>query len=101
MSYIPRNEKKEVLRVLYVRDGNLCCWCDRILIPCDQVPYVQNGRLPSDYPTIEHLIKRAHNGANRPFNYRLSCPPCNTKRDKRMAILSDLPKKKKSAKVNL
>ena len=84
MSYIPRAEKQAILKLLYWRDGPFCCWCDRQLIVLDEIPSIGNGKLPRNYPTIEHMIKREHNGANRPFNYKLACPGCNTKRDKRM-----------------
>ena len=102
MSYIPRAEKKAVLAVLYSRDGGFCCWCDRTLIDYPDIPYITSGKLPKDYPTIEHLIKRAHRGPNRLWNYKLSCPPCNTKRDKRMKELSrpDLLKEEGDASLS-
>lgn len=64
---------------LYARDGRNCYWCGRALIRRDDfVPAV--GRLPDDYPTLEHLVPRSMGGSDRLENLVLACPPCNVER---------------------
>jgi 5-methylcytosine-specific restriction endonuclease McrA len=65
------------------RDGYYCCWCGRKLLHLDLLPKVADGTLPDNYPTLEHILKRSRGGENKPFNLKLSCPHCNSTRDKR------------------
>ena len=88
MSYIRREEKQEIRRLLFVRDGDKCCWCGKKLMHVDFLDDVASDRLPKNYPTLEHMLKRCHGGPHEPFNLKLSCPPCNSTRDKRTGFLS-------------
>jgi len=82
MSFIRRGEKAAVLQVLYKRDGPRCCWCERKLLPLDSLPKISSGNLPVNYPTIDHLIPQCMGGPHLMFNYKVSCPKCNSTRHK-------------------
>ena len=82
MSYLKRAEKLCLIEVIRFRDGSLCCWCLKLLSSTGTFP-ATSGPLAENYPTLEHIIKRADGGKNAPANLKLSCPSCNHGRDKR------------------
>ena len=59
------------------RQGSKCFWCDRPL----RIQQQRGGRLPDDYPTVDHLRDKFHPGRRETNKgerrYVVACPPCN------------------------
>lgn len=68
-----RMRKKSQLRRLIERDGLKCHWCGRFCNP----GLVSNS---AEYPTREHVIRKADGGSSRMENQRLACRKCNNSR---------------------
>lgn len=67
------------IQQLYIRDGRRCWHCGRVLRALDDLPKVE-GKLPSDYPTLDHIIPRSRGGHARLDNLVVACPSCNNRR---------------------
>lgn len=67
-------QRRRLRRILRARDGDLCCWCRKLL------PFGQFGHTPLT-PTIEHLVPLRIGGSNDLSNLFLAHYWCNTSRD--------------------
>src|SRR5687768_13236267 len=77
------------LRRVYLQCGGKCYWCGR---ECMQRGHAEPklvrtgwpGKLPDDYPTIEHIIPLSRGGGNKQANQTIACSRCNNKRGNSM-----------------
>ncbi len=58
--------------------GGACCYCGRPMTRWEKHP--DEGPIPEDAETIEHLRRKAEGGTNRPDNIALACFACNRDR---------------------
>lgn len=75
LSFKLANGKRVVKNYLRERDGDACCWCQRIM---------SFNIKPSSkyYPTIEHLKRKCEGGSNSLDNLALAHKFCNNERHK-------------------
>lgn len=59
-----------IVRTLRSRDKNICHYCQE---PCSE-------RVPSRYPTRDHVVPKSIGGINSLTNYVLACSKCNNDR---------------------
>ena len=64
-----RNRQKRIRADVVERDGSICCYCDRVLLP-EQI-------------TMEHIQPDSHQGTFNATNLTVACAPCNSKRGNR------------------
>lgn len=80
-----RSAKLTRVGEIYTRDGRQCWWCGRTLLPIDRIPYLPLGRVPVDYPTLDHLTPKSFGGRNMLSNLVVACQPCNNRRGNELA----------------
>jgi len=73
---ISSKKKISVISQIYERDGRDCFYCETELLPLEGIVKTA-GDIPSNYPTIEHIIPRVIGGGDALSNLRVSCPECN------------------------
>ena len=76
---LQRSDKLRILRAVYKRDGSNCWDCKIGLLPIDGLPLLENtGKLPRNYPTLDHIIPAVLGGPNNRKNMRAMCQKCNS-----------------------
>lgn len=71
----PSGEKKQrLLARLHEAQGGLCLFCQRD-VPLDQP--IKQGRVPRNYPTLDHKIPLNQGGTWIKSNLVLACFSCN------------------------
>ena len=87
---LTRDDKLRILKAVYKRDGKYW-YCGMSLLELRDLPKVSNsGRLPLQYPTLDHIIPAALGGPNNKKNMRASCQKCNSTKAHR-AVFSKMP----------
>jgi hypothetical protein len=64
-----RRRQKRIRDYVINRDGSLCCYCDKVLIP--------------ETVTMEHIVPDSKRGTFNTTNLTVSCSECNNKRGNR------------------
>lgn len=83
------------LRTVYKRNGNVCFYCERELMPLDEAMALPDlsGRTPPDtYPTVEHVVPLSCGGSNSLSNIVAACYPCNVEKRERPPTKAELEK---------
>ena len=66
MSQQEKKRQKRIKDFVIERDGSICCYCDKVLIP--------------ETITMEHILADSHRGTFNSTNLTVACAPCNNKR---------------------
>lgn len=66
MGAIERKRQKRIREYVINRDGSICCYCDKVLIP--------------ETITLEHIVPDSKRGTFNTTNLTISCAECNNKR---------------------
>lgn len=64
-----RKRQKRIREYVINRDGSLCCYCDKVLIP--------------ETVTMEHIVPDSKRGTFNTTNLTVSCSECNNRRGNR------------------
>jgi hypothetical protein len=64
-----RRRQKRIRDYVINRDGSLCCYCDKVLVP--------------EAVTMEHIVPDSKRGTFNTTNLTVSCSECNNKRGNR------------------
>lgn len=62
---------------IYQRDGQVCRYCGRRLADVAELPCLDGGPLPENYPTLDHVVPRSQGGGNSIMNMVVACFTCN------------------------
>ena len=71
-----RRQARKHVAVLIERWGTACWYCQRALTLYPPNHRDQDGRMPADTLTVEHLTRLADGGGNDLDNLRLACLDC-------------------------
>lgn len=74
---MPQREKKELRALLYLVQQGCCIWCGGMM----NFNRRKSGAPAKDFPTLEHLERRADGGPLDLTNIVLAHSKCNTKRN--------------------
>ena len=93
----PRKRKLRLIHESYEKNGPTCFYCSRELLAFESVLRLNfsHGRLPSNYPTLDHVLARSKGGQFKSDNIVVACPPCNRRKmDSTIAKFLDEQKEK-------
>lgn len=78
---LSHKRRRALLEKIVERDGLGCWYCGRTLLdPRTEAGKYPLGKLPDNYPTIDHVIPRVLGGTNSVSNLKASCPQCNNQK---------------------
>lgn len=84
-----REQKIELIRSCYIRDGRICHYCGREMLSIGDVERLaptNHTKLPVGYPTLDHVTPRSKGGRFVLENLVVACSVCNNKKGDREAF---------------
>lgn len=73
-----KTERKLVRNLLRLRDGDLCCWCGKLMLFAKRIAI--GVPEPTNWATIEHVKPVSEGGTDDLTNLALACKLCNSSR---------------------